>query len=178
MSESLYESVRKGKPMDEKKEKIAALSQQLIEMTSRYCEDYLDNDYKQLCIKLVVKMSRKRNVPFLSGKIEIWAAAVVYAIGSINFLFDKSFKPFVTAQELCDYFGTKLSTTRQKSQVIEEMFKLEYYDPEFSTKHMMESNPMKDLVMIDGFIVDKKSLSPEMQAYVESELSKKKKSGR
>lgn len=123
-------------------------------------------------------MSRKRNVPFLSGKIDIWAAAVVYAIGSINFLFDKSFKPFVTAQELCDYFGTKPGTTRQKARAIEEMFKLQYYDPEFSTKHMLADNPMKDLVMIDGFIVDKKSLSPKMEAYVESDLNKKKKAGR
>jgi hypothetical protein len=35
-------------------------------------------------------MSRKRNVPFLSGRMEIWTAAVIHALGSINFLFDTS----------------------------------------------------------------------------------------
>ena len=47
---------------------------------------------KQLCEKLIRKMSRKRNVPFLSGRMEIWAAAVIHALGSINFLFDTSKK--------------------------------------------------------------------------------------
>lgn len=29
-------------------------------------------------------MARKKDVPFLKGKIEIWAAAVIHALGSIN----------------------------------------------------------------------------------------------
>jgi hypothetical protein len=37
-------------------------------------------------------MSRKRNVPFLYGRMEIWAAAIIHALGSINFLFDTSKK--------------------------------------------------------------------------------------
>jgi Domain of unknown function (DUF6398) len=78
----------------------------------------LDGDYKQLCEKLIRKMSRKRTVPFLSGRMEIWAAAVVYALGSINFLFDKSFEPYATAEDICSYFGTSKSTTSQKSKVI------------------------------------------------------------
>ncbi|NOR78038.1 MAG: hypothetical protein GQ523_06390 [Methanophagales archaeon] len=44
----------------------------------------------QLCEKLIRKMSRKRNVPFLSGRMEIWAVAIIHALGSINFLFDTS----------------------------------------------------------------------------------------
>jgi len=74
---------------------IEEKAQKLLEMTGMFCREYLDEDYKQLCAKLIGKMSRKRGVPFLSGRIEIWAAAVVYALGSINFLFDKSFKPYV-----------------------------------------------------------------------------------
>ena len=53
--------------------------QKLIEMTARFCDEHLDEEYKQLCEKLIRKMSRKRNVPFLSGRIEIWAAAIIYA---------------------------------------------------------------------------------------------------
>lgn len=44
----------------------------------------------------MMKLGRKREVPFQRGKIEIWAAAVVYAIGSPNFLFDKSFEPYMS----------------------------------------------------------------------------------
>ncbi len=133
---------------------ITAKTEKLIEMTAGFCDRYLDEDYKQLCEKLIRKMSRKRVVPFLSGRIEIWAAAVIHAIGSINFLFDKSFKPYATAGDICNYFSTSQSTTSQKAKLIRDMFKMEYWDKEFSTHHMMESSPFRNMVMINGFIVD------------------------
>src|SRR5665647_1602418 len=83
----------------------------LIEMTDGFADRYLDEDYKILCRKLIDKMSRKRQVPFLSGRLDIWASAVVYALGQINFLFDKSSEPNVSANDICDYFGTRQSTT-------------------------------------------------------------------
>ena len=137
--------------------------QNLIRMTAEFCDVYLDEDYKRLCEKLITKMSRKRIVPFLSGRIEIWAAAIVYAIGSINFLFDRSFKPYVSADDICNYFSTSKSTISQKAKVIREMFKLRYYDEGFSTTHMIESNPFSNLVMLNGLIVDIRSLPPEIQ---------------
>jgi hypothetical protein len=123
------------------KSAIEEKKKMLIEMTAKFCDDRLDEDYKQLCERLIEKMSRKRNVPFLSGKIEIWAAAVVYALGQINFLFDKSFEPYAGADEICDYFGTKKSTTSQKAKIISDMFKMYYWDDEFSTTRMIEKRP-------------------------------------
>lgn len=40
----------------------------LIEMTTGFCETYLDTDYKQLCEKLIKKMSRKQKNPISFGK--------------------------------------------------------------------------------------------------------------
>ena len=137
--------------------------QKLLEMTAGFCDTYLDDEYKQLCEKLIRKMSRKRVVPFSSGRIEIWAAAIVYAIGRINFLFDASFKPYVSADAICNYFGTSKSTTSQKAKVIHDMFKLRYWDEEFSTTHMIESNPFSKLRIMNGLIVDIRSLPPEIQ---------------
>lgn len=147
--------------------------QKLIKMTSDFCDVYLDEDYKRLCEKLIRKMSRKRIVPFLSGRIEIWAAAIVYAIGSINFLFDRSFKPYVSAEDICNYFNTSKSTTSQKAKVIRDMFKLKHWDERFSTMHMIENNPLSNLVMLNGLIVDIRSLPAEIQ-----ELYTKKKKGK
>ena len=144
-------------------------TQQLIGMTGGFCRQFLDEDYKQLCEKLIRKMSRKRAVPFLSGRMEIWAAAVIYALGSINFLFDKSFKPYVTAEDICNYFGTSKSTTSQKSKVIRDIFKMGYFDPEFSTQHMKDDSPFSNLVMINGLIVDKRHLAPEIQEMLKRE---------
>jgi len=137
--------------------------QWLVEATAAYCNEYLDDDYKKLCENLINKMSRKRTVPFLSGRLEIWAAAAVYAIGQINFLFDKSFEPYATADDLCDYFGSKKSTVSNKASVIRDMFKMQVYDEEFSTESMNQTSPFKNLVMVDGIVVPKSMLPPEIQ---------------
>ena len=118
----------------------------LIEMTDSFADLYLDEDYKMLCRKLIDKMGRKRQVPFLSGRLETWAAAVVYALGQINFLFDKSFEPYVSATDLCTYFGTSQSTTSQKAEKIRDMFKMRYFDEEFSTERTLKENPFNEFV--------------------------------
>lgn len=144
--------------MRDNKEKIIEKTEKLVELTSKFCIQYLDEDYEQLCKKLILKMSRKREVPFLSGRIEIWAASIIHAIGSINFLFDKSFNPYATAEDICKYFGTSKSTTSQKAKLIRDMFKLESWDKEFSSQYMIQNNPFKDLGIIDGFIVNTKPM--------------------
>jgi hypothetical protein len=135
------------------RELVQQRKEALIVMTDGFTDHYLDEDYKMLCRKLIEKMSRKRQVPFLSGRLDIWAAAVVYALGQVNFLFDKSFEPYVSATDLCDYFGTSQSTTSQKAKIIRDMFKMRYFDEEFSTKRMQKENPLNEFVMVNGLIV-------------------------
>ena len=89
----------------------------------------------------------------MAGRAEIWAAAIVYALGSINFLFDKSFPPSVSPDSLCDYFGMSPRTVSQKAKLIRDMFKMGYYDSEFSSEHMKENNPLVRLALVDGFLV-------------------------
>ncbi|KZX17666.1 hypothetical protein MBCUT_01440 [Methanobrevibacter cuticularis] len=138
------------------KKEIKDKEKQLLHMVESFSEEHINKEYAEICSDLVKKMGRKHEVPFKRGKIEIWASAVVYAIGQINFLFDKSFEPYMTPDEICDYFDTKKSTVSSKAKTIRDMFKIEYYDEEFSTKHMEENNPMKNMVFTDsGFIVPK-----------------------
>ena len=127
-------------------------------MTSQFCDQYLDEECKNLCSKLINKMARKRNVPFESGRLSIWAASIIHAIGSINFLFDASSRPYSSLDTLASHFGTSKSTTSQKSKLIRDMFKLDHYDSEFSTSKMKESSPFNDLVMVNGYIVPKSFL--------------------
>ena len=124
-----------------KDEKTKIKQEQLIEMVSSFCDDKLDDEYKQLSINLIEKMGRKHEVPFKRGKLEIWAGAVIYALGQINFLFDKSFKPYVTPDEICDYFSVKKSTVSNKAHKISEMFDLIHLDKEFSTKQVISRMP-------------------------------------
>jgi hypothetical protein len=144
------------------KETVKKSTETLIQMTGEFCDQYLDQEYKELSEKLIRKMSRKKAVPFLSGKIEIWAAAVIYALGRINFLFDKSTQPYATPDDICNFFGTSKSTTGQKAKAILDMFKLHYFDTEFSTKDMLAHSPFSN-VFFNGVPVPISFLPPELQ---------------
>ena len=141
---------------------IKEKTQTLVYMTGMFCDEHLDEEYRNLCEKLIQKLSRKRNVPFVYGSEEIWAASVVHAIGRINFLFDKSFRPYASAEDINTYFGTSKSTVSQKAKIIRDVLRLQYWDDEFSTEYMRKNNPFANLTMINGLIVDKRNLPKEM----------------
>ncbi|MBC8180112.1 hypothetical protein H8E88_03210 [candidate division KSB1 bacterium] len=142
------------------KEAIENRKNQIIDLIKEFCSQKLDNDYFELSDRLLDKLGRKRFVPFMSGKIEIWAAAVIHALGSINFLFDKSFQPYTTIDEINEFFGTNKSTTGSKSKIIRDLLNLSYFDSEFSTIHVKQNNPFDKLMMVDGFIVSKNVEQP------------------
>lgn len=148
------------------KEDLKEKEQALLDLTGSFCAQELDDDYYQLCEKVVKKLGRKKDVPFKRGKLEIWAAAVVYAVGSINFLFDKSFEPYVSAEQISEYFGTKNSTVSNKARQIKDMFDMFHFSPEFSTNKMAADSPMNTLVMVDGLIAPLSSLPPDLQEMV------------
>lgn len=148
------------------KQEIKEKEQKLLEMTRVFCSEKLDDDYLELCEKLIKKMGRKREVPFKRGKLEIWASAVVHAIGSINFLFDKSFPPYISSNQISEYFGTKSSTVSNKARQIKDMFDLYNFDSEFLTQRMRETNPFNQIVMINGMIHPIDSLPKHLQEKV------------
>lgn len=121
-------------------EDIKEKEKKLIEMVDAFCEDKLDPEYKTLCNKLVHKLGRKHDVPFKRGKLENWASGIVYAIGQINYLFDKNFEPYATPDDICKYFKTKKSTASNKARDIRQMLNLKTGDKEFSTQNILDSN--------------------------------------
>lgn len=141
------------------KQTIHEKTEALVQMTKAFCEAHLDEEYRDLTERLIRKMSRKREVPYKRGKLDIWGAASVYAIGQINFLFDKSHPPYVSPDDIATHFGVNKSTLSQKAKKIRDLLKLRDWDPEFSTKHMLDSNPFDKLMMIDNFILHSGKLS-------------------
>lgn len=128
---------------------------ELLKLVDSFCAKHLDQEYTGLCHKVIEKLGRKRQVPFLSGRIEIWAAATIQAVGVANFLFDKSFKPFVSRDELNAFFSTSASTVSQKAKTIRDLLKIDHFNPDYATQHWLQTNPIFNLVEIDGFIFPK-----------------------
>lgn len=150
------------------KELIKQKENEILGLVVDFCKQKLNDEYYNLCEKLVKKLGRKRQPPFLTGKIEIWSAAIVHTIGSINFLFDKDSQPYVSASEIHDFFGTKSGTVSAKSSAIKKMLNMGYFDNEFSTQRMTDSNPLNNMVFVDGFIVPLSSLPQDVQELVKS----------
>ena len=83
-------------------------------------------DCVQTCMNVTntdVVEGRKRTKPLLTGRTEIWAAAVVYTVGTMNFLFDKSFEPCISSADINNYFGTSSSAVAQKARTIRQLQK-------------------------------------------------------
>src|SRR5437763_16717854 len=121
------------------KQQIQARQQEILELIKEFTDKKLDKDYFNLSKKMLQKLGRKKDVPFMTGQPKIWAAGIINALGTINFLFDKSFKPYVSVEELNTFFVTSKSTTANKSKQIRGMLNLRHYDPEYSTKKMQEN---------------------------------------
>ena len=70
--------------------------EKLTEMVEAFCREYLNDDYKRLCLKLIEKMAERKSVPYERGKLEVWASAVIYAVSQINSLFDEENENHIT----------------------------------------------------------------------------------
>ncbi|SJM94893.1 DUF6398 domain-containing protein [Crenothrix polyspora] len=59
----------------------------IVVLTDTFCDQYLNDEYKEMVRLAVAALCRKRPSPLLKGKENTWAAAVVHALGMVNFLF-------------------------------------------------------------------------------------------
>lgn len=126
------------------------------------CKTKLNEEYLQASIKLTAKIARKRPSPLLTGNANTWAAGVVHAIGLVNFLFDKSQTPHMTAAELCEWFALGQSTVSAKSKAIRDMFNMSQLDSKWCLPSKLEQHPTAWLVAIDGYIMDIRQADPEI----------------
>ena len=128
-----------------------------------YSAEYLSKEYEELCLHALEKLCRKRPSPLKSGRSNTWAAGIVYAVGSNNFIFDRSQPIHMTAKELVAPFGVSASTASSKAATIKKMLKINYFQPEWCLPSEMADNPMIWMVSVNGFPVDARMLSVEMQ---------------
>lgn len=109
--------------------RLRPLFEDVVSCTDAFCLEHLTEEYAQLCRRLAAALCRKRPSPLTQGKIETWACAIVYAIGSVNFLFDKSQTPHMSAGELCERFGVSKSTASAKARKILNALNIVPFDP-------------------------------------------------
>ena len=134
-------------------------------LTDGFCEKQLNEEYADMCRQMTAKLCRKRPSPLASGRAKNWAAGIVHAVGTVNFAFDKSLTPHITAPDISDYFGVGKSSPASKSKVIRDMFNIHMMVPKWTLPSRMDSNPMAWYVMVDGVIMDARRLPRDFQEF-------------
>lgn len=120
--------------MDKMDKLVQERHQTILGLIRQFCDQQLDENYFGLAEKLMNKLGGRRNVPFITGKAEVWAVAVIHALGTINLLFDDNSDLHITTEEINDFFQTNSSTTRGKSKLIRDLLKLNRWTDELSIK--------------------------------------------
>jgi len=137
--------------------------EQIVALTDQFCAEHLDAEYARLCARLVAKLSRKRPSPLLRGDLRIWAAATIYAVGSVNFLFDRAQPLHLSGDQLSELTGVPKRTMANKAKQIRDLLGLDYRDLEFCRRDMIETHPSAWYVQVDGLIVDARMLPAALQ---------------
>lgn len=135
----------------------------IVALTDRVCHEHLNDEYAELARRLAAALARKRPSPLVRGKPEIWACGIVYALGTVNFLFDKSQTPHMRADELCAAFGVSQSSGANKAGQIRDMFDMIQLDPRWCLPGLMDENPLIWHLAVNGLIVDVRHMPREVQ---------------
>jgi hypothetical protein len=136
---------------------------EIMTLTDAVSAKVLDAEYAELARQAVAKLARKRPSPLLGGRRGTWAAAVVYALGQINFLFDRSQVPHVTPDELAELFGISKSTMSNKAKQVRDLLKMDHFSAEFQRAGLIAQNSALWFIQVDGIIMDARSTPVEIQ---------------
>ena len=135
----------------------------VVEITDRICTEHLSHEYASMARELAATLSRKRPSPILKGKATTWACAIVYALGRVNFLFDKAQSLHVPAARLCEIFGVSNGTASAKAKQISDLLGITVMDPRWTVPSMLEKNPLVWMIRVNGLIIDARHASLPIQ---------------
>ena len=132
-------------------------------LTNRFSEENLNDEYAQLFRYAIAALCRKRPSPLKKGKANSWACGITHAIGMVNFLFDKSQTPHLSASDLYEKFGIGHSTGQSKSKTVRDLLDMYQSDPNWTLPSRLDSNPMVWMLSVNGMIVDIRTMPREAQ---------------
>ncbi len=110
---------------------------EILAITDRFCDEHLDEEYKALCRDMAAVLCVD-GFPLTSGR----AAGIVYSVGWVNFIGDPSQPHHMRAEDMAPALGVSPATLMNRARDIREGLDLRRMDPRWSTKAMLERNPL------------------------------------
>lgn len=134
-------------------EKLRGRFAEIMAITDRFCDEHLDAEFKELCRDMIAALIVE-DCPLASGKAAGWAAGIVYMIGWVNFLNDPSQPHHMKADDMAKAVGVSEATLMNRAKVIRETLDLHRMDPQWSTRGMLDHNPLVWMVEVNGLPYD------------------------
>ncbi|WP_028580332.1 DUF6398 domain-containing protein [Desulfogranum japonicum] len=136
---------------------------QIVGLTDTFSSEYLTPEYAQLIRYATAALCRKRPSPLLKGKANTWACGITHAIGFVNFLFDRSQEPSMSATDLYAAFGVGKSTGGAKSKIVRDLLDMYQLDPNWCLPSKLDENSRAWMITVNGFILDARSAPRNIQ---------------
>ena len=135
----------------------------VVDLTDRFCAEHLNDEYAQLSRQATAALCRMRPSLLERGRTDTWACGIVYALGSVNFLFDSSQAPYMNATDLCAGFGVGKSTGSTKSKAVRDALGLFQLHPDWCLPSMQARNPLTWMLTVNGRLQDVRYMPLEMR---------------
>jgi len=132
---------------------------QIKTLIAEFGDKRLHDTYTGFAMSLCDAVAASNRLIIYRGRTDIWAAAIVYAIAQLNFLFSRETTHHLTPEELCNWFKVKQSTVSSKAATIRTTLDLFFDDERFCAPHVTRS--FQYLEDENGFIFPATLLEPE-----------------
>ncbi len=121
--------------------------EQMLASIKLFCKKKLNREYYDLCDDLLYDILIE-DWPYDIEEEEsnLLCASIIYIVGSINFLFDDSFKPYISLEELSEYFSIDIISFKRTGDFIKEQLFIMYFDNLYSTSYILNRNPFHKYV--------------------------------
>ena len=143
-----------------------AMQQKLDEIIAIFepiCIKHLNQEYADISKKLAAEVAHLNPSLLDRGRVNSWAAAIVYAIGRVNFLFDPSQTPHLKATDLCALFEVSQNTVSPKSRQIMDALDMFQLHPDWVLPSKQGANPLTWMLAVNGMIIDIRHAPREAQ---------------
>jgi hypothetical protein len=142
---------------------MAAKFAAITTLTDAFCDEHLNAEYRALVHRAIGSLARKRPSPLLKGQDSVWAAAVIHALGRVNFLDDPAQQPHCKLGVVFEFFGVAANTGQNKSRAIQKMLGMGPLAPAWTLPSRLADNPVVWMLKVNGLIIDIRHAPIELQ---------------
>jgi hypothetical protein len=100
---------------------MQAVYDEITAITDEFCAAHLNPQYVVYAQMMTAVLAWQIPSPLLKRSAKSWAAGILYTLGLVNLLFDKTQIPYMSAKQLCRNLGVSYKTTLSRAHQIRDL---------------------------------------------------------